>query len=386
MDIQPAVEALGKDVESTIGLLRQCFADDSDLGDLPANRAYSSRIIQNSLILKEKGEVISHVGVANQTVMVSEGQLDVASVGWVCTRPDHRKKGLMSRLLRASIQRMHENHVAISDLAGDRQRYGHFGWELGGMEWRYRVTRRSFESWTKPPRYRVENIESISRDILDRTLVLHNSFRVGVRRDRKLHNILLSRPGRLVIVARSGSEIASYAVVNRTESRFRVEEMGGGQEGFHAILGELFKVPGIEFIDLRLPYRNDLNIVARGLSASWHLACLRMIKIIDLESLLKALSRQLLLAYQRLGFEGQREVTLGLKGEERGVRIQLSPEGVVLTQSRLGKDAVVLPEKEMVHLIFGPGCPPLPPESRGRAGLLSGIFPVDFFIWPNEMI
>jgi len=383
--IRGPLEATTSDVKATRYLLRRCFPHDSDLSDSPSSLAYSKRIIEDSLILKQGRKVVSHVGVVHQTVMADAGELDAAGVGWVATEEGHRGRGFMSTLLAASILKMRDEGAAISELGGDRRRYGRFGWELAGMTWRYSVTARSFGDRSNASRYQVEGDTAVPQNVVDATLDLHNSQHVGVRRDRRLHRILLSRDGRTVLSTRKEDEIDSYAVVRRLGDHYRIEEFSGSRRGMYAMLAHLLNEEGVEWIDVRLPRGHPLNGLLRSFSSMWHLACLRMIKIIDLQSTLEGVSPQLLSRYRSLGMEGIKEVTLAVRGTERATRVRIAPEGISLAESRPGRDAIELPEREMVHLIFGPGHPLLP-DHTGQRGLMEALFPVDFYLWPNEMI
>jgi len=64
--------------------------------------------------------------------VVGSVSLSLGGVGNVFCHPPFRKRGLMSQLLLRAIQGMQDDGMVLSALGGDRQRYGHYGWENAG--------------------------------------------------------------------------------------------------------------------------------------------------------------------------------------------------------------------------------------------------------------
>jgi len=97
------------------------------------------------LMLEADGEILSHVGTYPIHLALGPAGLTVGGVGNVATHPDHRNRGYMARLMEASVGRMRDRGWSLSALWGDRQRYGHFGYERCGLRFVVQVSRRSLD-------------------------------------------------------------------------------------------------------------------------------------------------------------------------------------------------------------------------------------------------
>ncbi len=379
------IHSRSKDRDSVIELLRKCFPGTRDLGEPMINRPYCYRIIKDSLLMKDGPKVVSHLGCVDQVVMIGTHTIRSAGIGWVGTDPPYRSRGLMTRLLMSGIEEMKQKGYALSDLEGDRQRYGRFGWELAGRAWQFGISPRSLEAWVKPIEFEVAPFTGES-DEVEATLRLHNRQRVGLKRDRALHAILLNRFGKETWIARKDDSISSYAVVYRQEKRCRVDELGGDAAAVHAILDHMIRGLGAESVNVSMPWSHPLNVKLRALSSGWSLACLRMIKILDLHATLEPFTEHLGSAYQRMGFERERAIALGLESGEPDVELVFSRHGVSIGQVRRRRATVVIPERKMVRLLFGPPSPAdigaLPPQAR----FIEVLLPLNFYLWRNEAV
>lgn len=383
--LEGPIHSRSKDRDSVIELLRKCFPGTRDLGEPTINRPYCYRIIKDSLVMKDGPKVVSHLGCVDQVVMTGRRTIRSAGIGWVGTDPAYRRRGLMTRLLMSSIEEMTQKGYALSDLEGDRQRYGRFGWELAGRTWHFNISPRSLEPWGKPVGFEVAPYTAASEEV-KATLRLHNRQQVGLKRDRTLHLILLSRFGKEAWIARKDDSIRSYAVVYRQEKRCRVDELGGDAAAVHAIVDHMIRGLGVESVNVSMPWSHPLNAKLRALSSGWSLGCLRMMKILDLQATLDPFAEQLGSVYRRMGFRRERAIALGFEGGEPDVELIFSRHGVSIGQVRRRRGTVVIPERRMVRLLFGPSSPAdigsLPPRAR----FIEALLPVDFFLWRNEAV
>jgi hypothetical protein len=143
---------------------------------------------------------------------------------------------------------------------------------------------------------------------------------------------------------------------------------------------------GIESVNVSMPWSHPLNGKLRALSQGWSLGCLRMIKIVDLHATLDPFAEQLASAYRRMGFKRETAIALGIEGSEPDVELAFSRHGVSLDQVRRHRRTVVIPERKMVRLLFGPPSPAdigsLPPRAR----FIEALLPMDFYLWRNEAV
>ncbi len=375
-----------EDIDSLIQLLDECFPRDRALGGMLPRwpHCFRKENIRNSLIIKDGTKVVSHVGCVDQTVMLERGKVRVAGISGVATKPEYRGMGLMTKILLYTEDFLKQQGYALSDLGGDRQRYGHFGWELAGRVWQFNLTARSLASQDEPGGYEVLRY-SATPDEVDRTLALNRRQRIGVRRDRKLHSLLLGRLGKEVLLAKKKRVIQAYAVIERQEKWAHVGEFAGATDGVHSILVHLVGL-GAESISVPSPWSHPANEMLMGVSSSWQVNCLRNIKIIDLLATVEAFSAQICKRYRDLGLVSTRTLTFGIEGEPHAVKVRFSRRGTKARQVPVGKDAIVLPRREMAQFLFGPWSPGAIADLRADARFLDGLFPLDFHIWHNEMV
>ncbi len=375
------IRSTPEDLESIMELVGRCFPGDRDLAG--RNWPYCERIMRNSLIIKDGDRVVSHVGWADQTLALGQAQIRVAGIGWVATDPVCRGRGLMTILLRNCIQLLRRQGYAMSDLAGDRQRYARFGWECAGRSWEYSISARSLGGMPAPKGFDVVEHGNSAHE-MEATLRLRYAYPLGLQRDANLQRVFLNRCGKETWIVTKGGIPDSYAVAYRDQKRARVDEFAGSDEGLCSLLSHMIAQFGLESISLFLPWSHPLNRTARLLSSGWHLDWMRMFKVLDLGSTLNAFSAQLAAAYQAMDLPPGKSVTLRMKGAPAAIKISFEKEGIRLERSE-PRSGLVLPEPVMAHLLFGPGFPEdlkLPPGMR----FLRALLPLDLYIWRNEAV
>ena len=80
-------------------------------------------------IAVDNGTIISTVRVFIRKMFLHGEPITVGGIGEVSTRPEYRRRGIASRLLKDSIRFMDENDIAMSSLHGSQQIYSIEGWE-----------------------------------------------------------------------------------------------------------------------------------------------------------------------------------------------------------------------------------------------------------------
>jgi GNAT superfamily N-acetyltransferase len=389
MMIKGPMRASMDDFDSIVELADECFPRDRDSGGMLARwpHCYIPRPekIRNCLIMKDGPKVVSLVEYVDQTLRVEGSDLKVAGITAVSTWPSYRGRSLMTRLLDYCISLMREEGYAFSDLGGDRQRYGRFGWENAGRQWSFTITHRSFQASGVMTPYEIGLYDARSEEV-DAIMAIHEKEAMGVKRSRELYEMLLGRKGKQVWLAKKGGGITAYAI---TESRGHAQqpilEFGGNADGVRSILSHLI-ANGNEVLHLVSPWSHPLNGVFYSLSADWLVEPKRMVKLIDLGRTLRGFAHQLGEGYRELGLQGSRTVILAVEGVEQRIEIEFSPEGAVVKKSTDLSNAFTLSDRQMVRLLLGLGTPSsefsLPPNAR----FLKGLLPLDFYIWENEAV
>lgn len=377
------------DFDSIIELADECFPRDRDSGGMLARWPHcyirQPEKVRNCLVMKDGTKVVSNVEYVDQTLLVEGTEMKVAGITGVATLPSHRGRGFMTQLLNYCTTLMREEGYAFSDLGGDRQRYGRFGWERGGREWWFDVTSRSLKAVDAPTGCDVSQYVASSEEI-DATLELYEREPLRLRRSRVLHEMLLGRKGKQVWLTRNGGSVVAYVVTDQDEREHEIVEFGGSAEGVHAVLLHLAEALGSEVQHISSSWSHPLNATFFSMSARWGVNSTRMIKIIDLGKTLCGFAHQLGKSYRDLQFQGIHTVGLAVEGTEQQVEIRFSPEGVTVGNVPNHSRALTLSDRQMVRLLFGPGTPRtqfnLPPHAR----FLEGLLPVDFHLWGNETV
>jgi GNAT superfamily N-acetyltransferase len=133
--------AATSDYEQLARLGQYCFGHDAGALDWRWNHVWgahlggpSREITDRFLVWKEEGRVLGMLAIVPMTLLWGGARIAVAGVSSVATHPEHRGRGIMSALLERACAEMHEADYLLSDLGGDRSRYGNYGWEPVGLQ------------------------------------------------------------------------------------------------------------------------------------------------------------------------------------------------------------------------------------------------------------
>jgi GNAT superfamily N-acetyltransferase len=89
--------------------------------------------------IREEGRIRAIVGLFPRAWRVGEHTLRVAGIGGVSTHPRARGRGHMRVLMEHSLRQMVEEDFELSWLAGRRQRYARYGYEVCGLSFQSRI-------------------------------------------------------------------------------------------------------------------------------------------------------------------------------------------------------------------------------------------------------
>jgi len=148
-----------------------------------------------SLIMEENGQIIGHVGAYPMALRVGGDKVaggvefTCGGIGGVSTAPAARGRGVMSRLMKASIERMRERGWYLSVLWGDEQRYMNFGYRTAGLKYQLRVTRRSLDKAGITPSKTVEEVDASDGQVLAALGKFYPAIAYGVDRGRHLQKL-----------------------------------------------------------------------------------------------------------------------------------------------------------------------------------------------------
>lgn len=387
--IQGPQRASLEDFDSILELANECFTQDRDregmLARWPHCYIRDADFIKNCIIMKDDAKVVSLVEYVDQTVMVKDAEIKVAGITAVSTWPTYRNRGFMTELLKRCILLMEEEGYAFSDLGGDRQRYGRFGWENGGRAWRFDISKRSLNTVRHPEGFEVMPYKASGEQIAA-IMAIHEQEPLRMKRSRSLYEILLGRAGKQVWLAGNPEGILAYVITEQEEGQQIIMEFGGKAECIQSILAYFMDALGSQYIHIRSPWTHPINKLLFSISSGWNLGTIRMIKIMDIEKTMQGFAYQIGEKYRALEIGKQQSINLGISCTNQQVEIQLGPEGANVQESSSSRDMLELSERDTVRFIFGPGIPSTVIELPENLKFLDFLFPVDFYLWPNETV
>jgi predicted N-acetyltransferase YhbS len=333
-------------------------------------RSYLAR----NIMIRDRGEIVGNISIHPVPLRLEEVILMAGGIGQVGVHPWRRREGIMTTLLNDAIERMGRQDMPISILGGDRQRYGWFGWENGGVRNLFTLTQRFVGKPTAAERRLPIKQLGVTPAIGRKMLAIDRQRAYGVVRRPGEMKPLCERRGREGWGCQVGGGFA-YAILggagHQARAYERIDEAGGDPQ----LLESLIRVLMARFRRERLqvitgPNAEDVGFF-RQLCGHWERSTDCMIKIIDLQLMLQVL-----------------EPLLKRRAKERGVRGGFNftmEDSEQVGRLDLGKGRnhrLYLGDRDMVSLFFGalPVC-----ETFGGGppfDLLDKLLPLPLFASP----
>ncbi len=372
-----------------LDLVDRCFQRPDGVMEAEWAHCYDESQPEQHAIIKRDGRVVANVGCVFDTLIVGDAELPSAGITGVATDFRHRGEGYMSQLLEFWLDRMDERGVVLSELGGDRKRYGRFGWEVAGRDRYYRITDRSFVD--RPDRD--EDVAHSSRDEYverydgsDEAIAfvteLYRTKRLRVKRDRDAFRTRLGRSNlETVTYTESGAE--AYLTFSRGHRGGWIYEVAGSERGVRVLLAHVFDVFGPETLRCRLHPSDPLNALfgAPDVSSRWRTVPHRSVNIRDLPALLEAFSGQLARRWNRIGGEAG-TLVLGIASEDNPVAMVWSDDGVTAGPTDDEPD-LELDRLAMTRLLFG--YPETVSDYDGHP-FLDAVLPLDCYLPRTDQV
>ncbi|WP_114576437.1 GNAT family N-acetyltransferase [Saliphagus sp. LR7] len=370
-------------------LLDRYFA--YDRGGMQANLPFvydPDRPDRHAVILAD-GEIVSHVAAVPQTLSTAfGGQVECWGIGGVATDRRYRGEGYMTDLLSFWFDRMDDAGAPLSDLSGNRQRYGHFGYELAGSEYEYTITARSFDG--EPAASPAVSVYDGGEATLETIGGIHATEPYRLVRDREGDRTVFGQRGlETFVVGAAGSnrgasddapDPAYLSMTRRSRSR-TVSEFGGSEAGLETLLGHVLAVLDLNELSVRAPPWHDAEPLFARHASSWFARPHRKLRINDLGALLDGFEGQLENRWLASGRTEAGSIELALP-EGEPVGIEYGPEGVSVGAGGRGGEESERDRREIVSLLFG--LPDRTASLRSGHPLLETALPLRYFIWPSE--
>ena len=382
----PATEgprlATEEDFPEILDLVDRCFRRRAGgMGDEWAH-CYDETKPEEHAIIRRDGRVVSNVGCICQTLKIGDAELEAAGITAVSTDPRYRANGYMTQLLEFWLGRIDDLAVPLAELAGNRRRYGRFGWDNAGFDRRYRITERSFQN----PAGGTEHVRRYdgSGELLSLVRDLYESQRFYVVRDEGAFRTHLGRSNlETVVYTESGEE--SYLTFTRNERDGWIYEAVGTERGVRALLAYVFRTFGSNTNSLRtrLHPSDPLNGLfgSRDVSNHWETAIHRKVNVRDLPAVLDAFTGQIADRWSRFG-RGEATVSLGIDEDDDAAELSVSDDGATVNRVTV-PPKIELNRREAARLLFGY---PETVSAYESDPVLDTILPLEFFIPRTDQV
>lgn len=116
---------------------------------------FTEQRLPQHLIMEEGGTILGCIGIYPYEMRIGGVRFKTAGIGQVATHPDARGRGVMSTLLNEACREMDRMKLDFSWLYGNRIRYGHFGWALGGRKVLWNLFENGFNDMPEVKRIRL---------------------------------------------------------------------------------------------------------------------------------------------------------------------------------------------------------------------------------------
>ncbi|MCU4743312.1 GNAT family N-acetyltransferase [Natronoglomus mannanivorans] len=374
-----------------MALAEHCFGYESGGLEARMPHCFDESRPDRHVIIKRDDEIVSHVVCVPTELRAGDVCVPCYGIAGVATDPDHRGNGYMTQLLEFCLRRAEEDGVPIVELEGDRVGYGRFGWENAGREYRFRITRRSFDApepvvndgtdLVYPVRPGNADLESIER--------VHEAERYRITRDQDQYERLLGQRG-LETLVYDGDRPAYLC--HRGAEPTSVLEFGGSERGVATLLDRVLQDD--EIMLYTHPHHPLVSLFVE-VSTDWTLLSHRKLNVLDLPTVLEAyeplLEDRWTTAVDGIGTSTTGgSVTLAIAADDRNpssretpVTIRFEDAGVHVERTDRKPD-LVLDRRTMTHFLFG--SPDACYEVKQTHPFLGTVLPLEYYFWQTETI
>jgi predicted N-acetyltransferase YhbS len=368
--VPPVESLLPGDFPAAIAFLDRIFGEHGphDFARmLPARYQPTSAHMRCQLALREGTSIVGLLGLFPIPWHLGRRPLSVAGVGGVSVEPSRRGQGLMGRLLEAARERARAEGYALLWLDGQRQRYGHHGYERAGTAVTLRLSPRS--------RAALGAVDPVTLTPLEADLTaaavlaeLHGRQPWRCERPREDFAAFLAGWGQVAFVASSARE-GRVGYLTADPQTGTVHELVADTAAMRRAVaaawvarrGDAVRILASTVFD---PLVSALGPVAESLSLGENGNWLVLDWVTVLDTILGAVAEQVP--------DAMPPGSVVLEVTETGDRLELWVDGAHggCTTSRR-RPAVALPGATLVRLLFGPLPPtavvPLPADAAALA-------------------
>jgi len=216
---------------------------------------FSMDNLENLRVIIHDGKLVSHVGIWEGELLIYGCWFKVGMIGAVCTRPNYRRRGYASALVRDAFSKMRSDNVDLVLVSGFRNLYKMAGCVEAGKVYNYNI-----------PRGRLDldldgiNIIRYRRDLLKDLIEIYHREPVRYRRSLEEFKILIERglqyekDFKIYIATGRGKPLAYIAIESfRNENVPTILEYAGPRSIILYLIQEALKTLNVNTIELTVP-------------------------------------------------------------------------------------------------------------------------------------
>lgn len=318
------------------------------------------------------GRIVSFVGFVPSVVRIGQAELNVYSIGAVCTHPDYRGKGYISALLELIREHAKQAGAPIILVSGNRGVYERFGCRTFGRSSSFEL---NAEQLTRLASARDEDARFRPAEPTDWFAIRTLANRREVRFEQSiwdLASMIYAEPTasnaklrHRVWIAERGGEAAAFAVVAvpgtaKPKGQPSLIEWAGAPELAAGLAAFAAEQAGVESLRITVPWHEGqlLSVLAEAGCACSESKLTGTVAVVDAEALLEQLKPQLhaCKAAPSLRFRSAEGGTV--LAELDGHSFELSPE-------------------QFISLVFDPA-PHADSVPAELSAAMAGCFPIPF--------
>lgn len=180
----------------------------------------------NNIVIMEDDKIKGAVGLFPMDVNADGMALKIGGIGNVASTKDSRGKGYMIECMNACLDIMKEDGTDYSVLNGQRQRYGHFGYEPGGYSYSFMVNRGNIDrilGKDAKASYTWKKLTEDDAETVSKALALYNKNIFRYERTNETFCDILMSWGSTPYAFFDGEEFKGYASINGNGSINEIE-------------------------------------------------------------------------------------------------------------------------------------------------------------------
>ncbi|MBQ8763815.1 MAG: GNAT family N-acetyltransferase [Clostridia bacterium] len=337
----------------------------------------------NNVVVMEGEEIKGAVGCYPLNAVAAGRKLKILGIGNVAVTTDCRGKGYMKDTMQMALNIMSEEKFDYSLLGGQRQRYGFFGYEPIGLEYRFLIDNgniRRILGKLEKSGFTAREITEKDADIIKKIKVLHEELPFFVERKEEDYIDILHSWNNIPYAAFEGDEFKGYFTLEKHGGKYLHEIRAVDINDMLKLIMCAMETGNLEGVAINLPAFDTeyCDFMAKN-CGGYSIGTPEMINIFNFRNFIDAF---LALKAQRMNLaSGTLKILIhGMNGDEF-LAVTVDGNNVTVAQAD-GNADIELDHNQAIVFISGL-------YSKERLGLpdfAQGWFPLDFFSYSLDNV